>query len=227
MSAFISLKDISKTYSMRGGDVQALRSVTLDIEQGEFVSVVGTSGSGKSTLLYVLGTLIETSGGTYQLAGNQIDAMTDIQRSEIRSRDIGFVFQSFHLVPQMNIIKNVMMSARYVPGTRRRALKKRAIELVERVGLGHRKRHRPIELSNGEMQRVAIARALLMEPGVILADEPTGNLDQHNCNEIFELLNALNADGTTIVMVTHDLELAAKTPRQIRLSDGEVVDAAA
>lgn len=227
MSAFISLKEISKTYRMRGGDVHALKSVTLDIQQGEFVSVVGTSGSGKSTLLYVLGTLIETSGGTYEMGGSRIDSLTDIQRSEIRSRDIGFVFQSFHLVPQMNIIKNVMMSARYVAGTKRRQLKKRAIELIERVGLGHRKRHRPIELSNGEMQRVAIARALLMQPGVVLADEPTGNLDQQNCNDIFELLRSLNADGTTIVMVTHDLELAARTPRQIRLSDGELVDAAA
>ena len=227
MSAFISLKDISKTYSMRGGDVHALKSISLDIDKGEFVSVVGTSGSGKSTLLYVLGTLIETSGGSYELGGSRIDSMSDIERSEIRSRDIGFVFQSFHLVPQMNIIKNVMMSARYVAGAKKRGLKKRAIDLVERVGLGHRKRHRPIELSNGEMQRVAIARALLMEPGVVLADEPTGNLDQHNCNEIFELLRSLNREGTTIVMVTHDLELAAKTPRQIRLSDGEVVDAAA
>lgn len=223
MSAFISLKDISKTYAMRGGDVHALKSISLDIDQGEFVSVVGTSGSGKSTLLYVLGTLIETSGGSYELGGSRIDAMTDLQRSEIRSRDIGFVFQSFHLVPQMNIIKNVMMSARYVAGSKKRQLKKRAIELVERVGLGHRKGHRPIELSNGEMQRVAIARALLMQPGVILADEPTGNLDQHNCDEIFGLLRSLHADGTTIIMVTHDLELAAKTPRQIRLSDGEIV----
>ena len=227
MSVFINLKDVSKTYRMRGGDVHALKSVSLDIDQGEFVSVVGTSGSGKSTLLYVLGTLIETSGGSYELNGKQIDTMTDIQRSEIRSNDIGFIFQSFHLVPQMNIIKNVLMSARYVPGASRRKLKKRAVELIERVGLGHRKGHRPIELSNGEMQRVAIARALLMEPSVVLADEPTGNLDQHNCNEIFELLRSLNADGTTIVMVTHDLELAGRTPRQIRLRDGEVVSAAA
>ncbi len=227
MSAFISLNDISKTYRMRGGDVHALKSVSLDINEGEFVSVVGTSGSGKSTLLYVLGTLIETTGGSYELAGRKIDSMTDAQRSLMRCKDIGFVFQSFHLVPQMNIIKNVLMSARYVPGTSRRKLKKRAIELIERVGLGHRKRHRPIELSNGEMQRVAIARALLMEPNVVLADEPTGNLDEYNCNEIFDLLQSLNSDGTTIVMVTHDLELASKTPRQIRLKDGEIVNEAA
>ena len=212
---------------MRGGDVHALKSVSLDIAKGEFVSVVGTSGSGKSTLLYVLGSLIETSGGSYELDGKQIDKMSDIERSEMRSRDIGFIFQSFHLVPQMNIVKNVMMSSRYVAGAKKRNLKKRAVELIERVGLGHRKRHRPIELSNGEMQRVAIARALLMEPNVILADEPTGNLDQQNCSDIFELLCSLHKEGTTIVMVTHDLDLAGKTPRQIRLKDGEVVDAAA
>ena len=212
---------------MRGGDVHALKSVSLDIQQGEFVSVVGTSGSGKSTLLYVLGTLIETSGGQYELGGNRIDSMSDVERAQIRGEKIGFIFQSFHLVPQLNIVKNVLMSSRYVPGTSRRQLKKRAIELIERVGLGHRKRHRPIELSNGEMQRVAIARALLMEPKVVLADEPTGNLDQQNCNDIFELLKSLNEEGTTIVMVTHDLDLAAKTPRQVRLSDGEIVNAAA
>lgn len=212
---------------MRGGDVHALKSISLGIEQGEFVSVVGTSGSGKSTLLYVLGTLVETTDGKYELGGKRIDSMTDIERSEIRGQDIGFIFQSFHLVPQLNIVKNVMMSSRYIPGTRRRKLKKRAIELIERVGLGHRKGHRPIELSNGEMQRVAIARALLMQPKVILADEPTGNLDQHNCNEIFTLLQSLHAEGTTIIMVTHDLELAHRTPRMIRLKDGEIVDATA
>lgn len=145
----------------------------------------------------------------------------------LRGREIGFVFQSFHLVPQLNIVKNVMLAARYVPDVRRSRLKKRALELIERVGLGHRVRHRPIELSNGEMQRVAIARALLMEPDVVLADEPTGNLDQSNCNGIFDLLQSLNAEGTTIVMVTHDLELAGRTPRQIRLTDGEVVHEAA
>lgn len=211
---------------MRGGDVHALKSVSLEIEQGEFVSVVGTSGSGKSTLLYVLGTLIEPSSGQYQLAGRQIELMTDAQRAAFRGRDIGFVFQSFHLIPQLNIVRNVMMSSRYLRNGGRRTLRNRAEELVERMGLGHRKRHRPIELSNGEMQRVAIARALLLQPRLLLADEPTGNLDQQNCDAIFDILSSLNADGTTIVLVTHDLELARRTPRLIRLSDGEVVHAA-
>jgi putative ABC transport system ATP-binding protein len=227
MSSLISLNNVSKVYSMRGGDVHALKSITLEIGQGEFVSVVGTSGSGKSTLLYVLGTLIETTSGTYKLDGKQVDTLTDIQRAHLRGQGIGFVFQSFHLVPQLNIVSNVLLSGRYVPGIHRGQLKKRAHDLIERVGLGHRKRHRPIELSNGEMQRVAIARALLMEPDVVLADEPTGNLDQQNCDDIFELLRSLHEDGKTIVMVTHDLDLAARTPRQIRLSDGEVVHEAA
>ncbi len=227
MSAFISLKDICKVYPMPGGDVCALKSVSLEIEDGEFVSVVGTSGSGKSTLLYVLGTLVETTSGKYQLGGKPIETMSDVQRSDLRGREIGFIFQSFHLIPQLNIIKNVMLAARYAPGVRRSDIQHRAHQLVERVGLGHRKQHRPVELSNGEMQRVAIARALLMQPHVVLADEPTGNLDQRNCHEIFELLDSLHREGTTIVMVTHDLDLAARTPRMIRLSDGELVHEAA
>jgi len=137
------------------------------------------------------------------------------------------VFQSFHLVPQLNIVKNVLLSSRYTPHGSKAQIKKRAIELIERVGLGHRLRHRPIELSNGEMQRVAIARALLTNPSVVLADEPTGNLDEQNCQEIFELLSALNADGTTVIMVTHDLSLASRTPRCIRLKDGEILHEAA
>ena len=227
MSDFIQLDRISKVYRMRGGDVHALREVSLEIAKGDFTSIVGTSGSGKSTLLYVLGTLIETSGGSYLLDGKQVDAMTDLERSRLRGENIGFVFQSFHLVPQLNIVKNVLLSARYGGDEDRAELKRRAHELIERVGLGHRKRHRPIELSNGEMQRVAIARALLTNPSVVLADEPTGNLDQQNCNEIFELLQSLHEDGTTIVMVTHDGELAARTPRCIRLKDGELINEAA
>ncbi len=230
MSEFIELDNISKVYRMRGGDVHALRKVSLNIGKGDFTSIVGTSGSGKSTLLYVLGTLIETSGGAYALDGKQVDAMSDVERSQLRGERIGFVFQSFHLVPQLNIVKNVLLSSRYGGGNGnggRSELKRRANELIERVGLGHRKRHRPIELSNGEMQRVAIARALLTNPSVVLADEPTGNLDQQNCNDIFDLLQSLHQDGTTIVMVTHDNELAARTPRCIRLKDGELVDEAA
>lgn len=228
MSALIHLENAAKVYKMRGGDVHALKGITLDIQDGEFVSIVGTSGCGKSTLLYVLGTLIETTGGQYQFDGQTIGEMTDINRASLRGQDIGFVFQSFHLVPQLSVVKNVMLAARYCnqqggQTLSRGALKKRALELIDRVGLGDRKNHRPIELSNGQMQRVAIARALLNNPRVLLADEPTGNLDIKTRDEIFTLLKEFNQEGTTIVMVTHDPELAEKTPRQIRLSDGEVV----
>ena len=228
MSALIHLENAAKVYKMRGGDVHALKGITLDINAGEFVSIVGTSGCGKSTLLYVLGALIETTGGQYQFDGESVEQMNDINRATLRGQDIGFVFQSFHLVPQLSVVKNVMLAARYcTPGNgrsmSRRALKKRALDLIDRVGLSDRRRHRPIELSNGQMQRVAIARALLNKPRLLLADEPTGNLDIKTRDEIFEILKDFNNDGTTIVMVTHDPELADKTPRQIRLSDGEVV----
>ena len=213
---------------MRGGDVHALSRISLDIGEGELLSIVGSSGSGKSTMLYVLGALIETTHGTYQFRGKRVDQMADGERAALRGRDIGFIFQSFHLVPQLNVVNNVLLSARYLSGQSRSDLKKRALELIERVGLGDRRRHRPIELSGGEMQRVAIARALLTKPSVVLADEPTGNLDETNRNEIFELLKTLNQeDGTTVIMVTHDLELAGRAPRQIRLRNGEMQNEAA
>lgn len=213
---------------MRGGDVHALKDVTLDINEGDFVSIVGTSGCGKSTLLYVLGALTESTGGDYRFDGNRVNEMSDIDRASLRGSDIGFIFQSFHLVPQLSVVKNVMLASRYCSasenGTRsKRDLKKRALELIDQVGLTDRKRHRPIELSNGQMQRVAIARSILNQPRVLLADEPTGNLDIQTRDEIFELMKRINADGTTIIMVTHDPELAGRTQRQIRLSDGEVV----
>ena len=223
MSALIHLDKASKTYKMRGGDVHALKDVSIDINEGEFVSIVGTSGCGKSTLLYVLGTLIETTGGQYDFDGQPVNQMSDVRRAGLRGQDIGFVFQSFHLVPQLSVVKNVMLAARYAEGNGRRQVKKRALELIDRVGLTDRRRHRPIELSNGQMQRVAIARSLLNQPRVLLADEPTGNLDIKTRDEIFEIMKQINSDGTTIIMVTHDPELAERTPRQIRLSDGEVV----
>ena len=219
----ISLKQIGKTFAMRGGDVHALKTVDVSIHEKDFLSIVGTSGSGKSTLLYVLGMLIEPTRGAYSFRNQDVAQMNDAQRSQFRGREIGFVFQSFHLVPQLNVLKNVMLASRYIPGLNQRALRQRAHELVDRVGLGHRKQHRPVELSNGEMQRVAIARALLTEPSVLLADEPTGNLDEENREAIFELLTSLNQDGTTIALVTHDMQLAARTPSLLQLRNGEVV----
>lgn len=228
MSALMHLENATKVYKMRGGDVHALKGISLDVNEGDFISIVGTSGCGKSTLLYVLGALIETSGGQYQFDGQNVSEMSDVRRATLRGQDIGFVFQSFHLVPQLSVVKNVLLASRYCTPTNGRSMssreiKKRALDLIDRVGLSDRRRHRPIELSNGQMQRVAIARALLNRPRVLLADEPTGNLDIKTRDEIFETMKTFNDDGTTIVMVTHDPELAERTPRQIRLSDGEVV----
>ena len=228
MPALIELDKASKTYKMRGGDVHALKEVSLEIDEGEFVSITGTSGCGKSTLLYVLGALIETTGGRYAFDGRSVSEMSDIKRASLRGQDIGFVFQSFHLVPQLSVVRNVMLASRYcVPNNGRslnpREIRQRAMDLVEQVGLSDRRRHRPIELSNGQMQRVAIARSLLNQPRVLLADEPTGNLDIKTRDEIFELMKKINAEGTTVIMVTHDPELAERSARQIRLSDGEVV----
>lgn len=228
MSALLYLNQACKTYKMRGGDIRALKDVSLAIEAGEFVSITGTSGCGKSTLLYVLGTLIETTGGTYEFDGKSVDEMSDINRAVLRGKDIGFVFQSFHLVPQLSVVKNILLAARYCTQSNgqsmsKRALKRRAMDLIDQVGLSDRKRHRPIELSNGQMQRVAIARSMLNQPRVLLADEPTGNLDAKTRDEIFETMRKINEDGTTVVMVTHDKELADRTQRQIRLSDGELV----
>ncbi len=226
MDPLIRLQEVRKTYAMPGGDVQALKGIDLEFHEGEFTSIVGTSGSGKSTLLYLLGLLTEPSDGVYWFRGRQTDVMDDLERSRLRGREIGFVFQSFHLVPQLDIERNVLLAARYAgaPGNGV-PLERRATELLERVGLSHRFGHRPVELSNGEMQRVAIARALLTGPSLILADEPTGNLDEENGAHVFELLTSLsNDEGKTVIMVTHDMQLAEKSRRVVRLRNGEVIE---
>lgn len=227
MAALLQLQGIQKSYPMRGGDVHALKGIDLEFDEGEFVSIVGTSGSGKSTLLYLLGLLTEPTAGSFRLRGKETGSLTDVERSQLRGQEIGFVFQSFHLVPQLDILQNVRLAARYAPSHGDTEIGRIARDLIDRVGLSHRLRHRPIELSNGEMQRVAVARALLNEPKLILADEPTGNLDEENGNEIFGLLKSLQDDGKTVVMVTHDLQIAARTPRTVRLKDGEVLNGAA
>ncbi|MAG54922.1 MAG: macrolide ABC transporter ATP-binding protein [Planctomycetes bacterium] len=210
---------------MPGEDVHALRQITLEIDAGECVSIVGSSGSGKTTLLYLLGLLTDPSRGEYRFDGAAVEDLGDRERSALRGREIGFVFQSFHLLPQLSVLDNVRLAARYAGlGEGVGALQARSRKLLEKVGLAHRLQHRPRELSGGEMQRVAIARALLSEPSVILADEPTGNLDDTNGDRVFGLLQELSDDGKTVVIVTHDLALASKTGRMISLKDGEVVD---
>ncbi|WIB60709.1 ABC transporter ATP-binding protein [Curtobacterium sp. MCLR17_007] len=224
----LELREVTKTY----GDVGALRGVSLDVAAGEFVAVVGPSGSGKSTMLNIVGTLDRPTSGTVTIAGNDVATMTDDALSVLRAEHIGFVFQHFHLQAGATAAENVADGLLY-GGTDRRERHRRAVSALERVGLGHRVDHRPNQLSGGEKQRVAIARALVSDPTVLLADEPTGALDTASGTAILALLRELNAAGTTVLVITHDLDLAASLPRQVRMRDGVVeqdagaVDAAA
>ncbi len=224
MSSPIRLEGLSKVYPMPGEEVRALKEISVSIDSGEFVSVVGSSGSGKTTLLYVLGLLTPPSSGMYEFGGRDVTRLSDRERSSVRGSQIGFVFQSFHLLPQLSVYDNVLLSTRYaMQNGNASSYASRAKDLLERVGLAHRLTHRPRELSGGEMQRVAIARALMGDPSVILADEPTGNLDETNGEQIFEVLGDLAKEGKTVILVTHNLSLAKRTHRQIQLKDGEIL----
>jgi putative ABC transport system ATP-binding protein len=219
----VSLRDVHRDYALGAEQVHALRGVTLDVAEGDYVAIVGPSGCGKSTLLNLVGVIDRPTAGTVTIAGKRVDAMTDRESTLFRLNNIGFVFQRFYLMPVLSALENVMlpMAEARVPGPARR---ERAIKLLEYVGLGRRERHRPSELSGGEQQRVAIARALANEPTLLLADEPTGELDAHTGAEIIALFKRLNADGTTIVVVTHDEDLAGAARRKIHMRDGQVVD---
>jgi putative ABC transport system ATP-binding protein len=222
-TAIISLRDVRRDYALGAERVHALQGVTLDVERGDYVAIVGPSGCGKSTLLNLIGVIDQPTSGTVAIAGRRVDAMSDREATKFRLRNIGFVFQRFYLLPILSAMENValpMAEAKVAKGARL----ERAAELLEYVGLGNRQRHRPSELSGGEQQRVAIARALANGPMLLLADEPTGELDAKTGAEIIALFQRLNADGTTIVVVTHDEDLASAARRTVHMRDGRVVE---
>lgn len=219
----LTMKNVSKVYRTDTVETHALREFSLTVEEGEFVSVTGPSGSGKTTFLNIAGLLEDLTGGTYELDGRDISKLSDKQRSKVRNEKIGFIFQSFNLIPELNIFDNVDVPLRY-RGFKADERKRRIEEAIEMVGLGSRMTHLPAQLSGGQQQRVAIARALAGEPRFLLADEPTGNLDSNMANSVLDLLDTINEAGTTIIMVTHELALADRAKRNIFVRDGQVSD---
>ena len=219
----IELHGVRRRYAMDGHAVDALAGIDLRIGAGEFIAITGASGSGKSSLLNILGCLDRPTAGRYLIEGRDVAGMDDEAASDMRNRRIGFVFQSFHLLPRLSVLENVLLPLRFhrAPPSDADA---HARELLHQVGLQDRMAHRPAELSGGQMQRAAIARALVLRPAILLADEPTGNLDSRSAADVLRLIDEVHGNGQTVVMVTHDNDIAARAPRRIRLRDGKVED---
>ena len=218
----MTLQGAWRTYAMGAVRVHALRDATVTIDQGEFIAIVGQSGSGKTTMMSILGCLDRPTAGRYELDGRDVNTLSDDQLAEVRSRTIGFVFQAYDLLPRTSALENVATPLLY-QGIGRRERIRRATETLERLGMGHRLTHEPTEMSGGEQQRVAVARALVTEPSVLLADEPTGNLPVQQGLEVLRLLQELHDEGRTVVMITHNPDVAAVASRQIKLLDGRIV----
>lgn len=218
----IKITDLSKVFRTEEIETTALNGVSFEIKEGEFVAIMGPSGCGKSTLLNILGLLDNPSGGSYMLLGSEVGQLKEKERTKFRKGNIGFVFQSFNLIDELDVYENVELPLRYlnISASER---KQKVTEILKRMGISHRAKHFPQQLSGGQQQRVAIARAVVSSPKLILADEPTGNLDSKNGKEVMELLSELNAEGTTIVMVTHSQKDAAVAQRVINLFDGQIV----
>ena len=220
--SLIELAGVRKTYDTGQIQVEALRGLDARIEEGEYVAVTGPSGSGKSTLMHILGCLDVPTSGSYHLAGEDVSQLSEARLAEVRNRRIGFVFQQFNLLPSLKAWRNVELPLLYA-GVPRHVRRERALAALDKVGLGDRAEHRPGELSGGQQQRVAVARALVTDPAMILADEPTGNLDSASTHEVLGLLDELSALGRTIVLITHEHDVAARAGRTLAVRDGEIV----
>lgn len=219
--SMIELDKVTKVYRMGKVEVNALRGVSLSINAGEMVSIIGASGSGKSTMLNLIGCLDKPTSGSYFFEGMNVSQLNDNQLAEVRNKKIGFVFQDFNLLPRATALSNVELPLIYSGGAHDR--RQRAIESLQRVGLSKRVNHKPTEMSGGEQQRVAIARALINNPPIILADEPTGNLDSKSSADIMDIFHALHQEGKTIILITHESDIAAQAQRIVRICDGEIV----
>ncbi len=221
--ALLELRNISKIYHLGGGEIRALDDVSVDIGEGEFISIIGPSGSGKSTLMHIVGCLDTPSKGTVKLDGVESQNASQTQLAQLRNKKIGFVFQFFNLLPKLNVVQNVELPMIYA-GVSAKERRERALKALDAVEMGNRLKNRPSQLSGGQQQRVAIARALVNDPKIILADEPTGNLDTHTGEVILALFRRLSKEGRTVILVTHNPEIAAVTPRRIEIRNGKIAD---